>query len=135
MSGKVQALPGLRCHHYIERRCLYEERLNPGLHREWRCQVLCAWEEAYERFIDQAEHFRLSGEEVGELWKKRLAAMVAESPQGYCRVYQEDAAILTRRDSLLRAFGARGVGNLDPEAPFACPLYWQELCLQALPPC
>lgn len=77
MSATVRPLPTVACEFYLQGHCLYEERLNPGLHQAWRCVVWRQWEEAFDSFLTRAEAFRLAEDTAGRIWEKRCAQLVA----------------------------------------------------------
>ena len=109
--GKVHALPGDGCWHYIFGRCLYEERLNPGYRRSYRCQVLNRWEAAYDDFLARAEAMGVEQENVPELWEIQFQRMAREA--FHCRTH---------------------VFNHDFRPP-ACANELDGLCILGLPKC
>lgn len=104
-------LPGADCRHFVSGRCLREERLNPGLDREARCQVLLRLGEAFDRFLDRAEAFSLSEEQAGRAWEARF-------PE------------ISRRHSDCRDCPPGGT-DAFPD----CPRLMGDLCLGRLPEC
>ena len=68
----ILRLPGVSCAHYRLGRCLYEENLNPGYDQGLRCKVLISLQEAYDRFITQADVFNLAEHTAAAIWKKRF---------------------------------------------------------------
>lgn len=70
--SNVRQMPGKACRFYRLGRCLYEERLNPGLNLAWRCAVVRRWEEEYDDFVQRAEVFGLEDEAAGTIWEKRF---------------------------------------------------------------
>ncbi|MBN2140913.1 MAG: hypothetical protein PHV85_01305 [Desulfovibrionaceae bacterium] len=85
--AKIHRLPGRGCRFYQKGRCLYEETLNPGLNRDWRCRVLLAWETAYDDFLGQAEAFSLGRDAAVALWERRFQRLVdldCECPDYLC---------------------------------------------------
>lgn len=77
--AKISRMPGRECAYYLQGRCAYEERLNPGLHSGYRCAVLTRWEVEYDQFLDQAEAFQLNDETAGRIWDARFRRL-AEGP-------------------------------------------------------
>jgi len=88
--GKVQRLPGDGCRHYVFGRCLYEERLNPGYRRSYRCQVLNRWESAYDDFLSRAEAMGVRQESVPELWEIQFQRMAREAFHCRTHVFNHD---------------------------------------------
>lgn len=107
----ITRLPGTGCRFYERGRCLYEERLNPGYHEEWRCAVLVRWEGVYEDFLRQAEAFGLTDAAASALWQRRFERLAAAPPE--CPRFQP--------------------GPTD-ELP-GCALSTEGLCVLALPEC
>ncbi|WP_320008726.1 hypothetical protein [Maridesulfovibrio sp.] len=70
--AKVTKLPGHMCRFYKNGRCLYEEMLNPGYNREWRCLVLRELEGEYDRLLLQADNFHLEEQAFRDLWERRM---------------------------------------------------------------
>ncbi len=121
MDSKVSPFPGVHCAYFVQGRCLYEESRNPGLNTAWRCKVLAAWEEEYERFLTQAENFDLEIELATRIWQQRLSDLIiGPSP---CPDYQPG-----------RPAVQPGEGDED-EPDIACAFSWIGLCLFALPAC
>ncbi len=110
-GGRVVRLPGVGCRHYDRGRCLYEEALNPGYHRRWRCVVLLRWESAYDDFLERADRFGLSEAGLPELLRRRFERLTGEDVD--CPDY------------------APGADGSLPE----CRLLHEELCLLKLPEC
>lgn len=77
MTAKVLKFPGAGCRHYLHGRCLYEEHLNPGFRRSYRCGVLEGWEAQFESFVDRAEAFGIGQAQAGGLWSRRLEGLVS----------------------------------------------------------
>jgi len=109
--GTLVRLPAVGCVHFHAGRCLYEERLNPGLHTAWRCTVLARWETVYDEFLDRAENFGLSEAELGLLWSRRFERLAEESVP--CPDVREG----------------------DSESMPECLHLLEELCLLRLPEC
>jgi hypothetical protein len=110
-KGTVTRLPGLSCVHYTRGRCLYEEALNPGYHRSWRCTVLLGWESVYDEFLDRAERFALPETHLPDLWRRRFARL---------------------------SEGEVDCAHYDPgseEGVPECRQLHEELCLRLLPEC
>jgi hypothetical protein len=64
-------LPGDGCRYFARGRCLYEERLNPGLRREFFCAVMVFLEDRFDAFVIRADAFGLSSEEASRIWERR----------------------------------------------------------------
>ncbi|MBG0789280.1 MAG: hypothetical protein H0S80_02155 [Desulfovibrionaceae bacterium] len=110
--GKIHALPGDGCRHYIFGRCLYQERLNPGYRRSYRCQVLNRWERAYDDFLNRADAMGVDQESVSGLWAIQFQRMAREA--FHCRNH---------------------VFNHDDHRPPACRNEMDGLCVLGLPKC
>ncbi len=110
MVKKVRRMPGTACRYFEQGRCLYEERLNPGYNRAWRCRVLLRWEEAYDTFLAQADNFVIDPETAAGIWQQRLGELMR---QGHgCPDHEPGGRDMTGC--------GRNLGGL---------------CLTALPPC
>ena len=72
MNKNITPLPGIHCEFYERGRCLYEERLNPGLHEAWQCAVLAGLVREYDRFLAQTEHFDIDDGTALRILEKRL---------------------------------------------------------------
>ena len=83
--GELKRLPGHGCRFFARGRCLYEERLNPGYTKKWRCGVLLRWESVYDDFLVRAEAFGLEEDELSELWRERLERLMLQ--EGRCERY------------------------------------------------
>jgi len=83
--GKLERLPAGECYHYIVGRCLYEERLNPGYRKSYRCQVLNRWESAYDDFLVRAEAMGVEQESVPGLWDIQFRRMARDA--FHCRTH------------------------------------------------
>lgn len=110
MTARIRRLPGNDCHHFVHGRCLYEEHLNPGYNRRWRCSVLLSWEDSYDDFLLRAEAFQLEAATAAGLWEGRIERLVEAAPG--CG------------DFVSGGDGATGCANAV-----------SELCLAALPVC
>jgi hypothetical protein len=110
MRVTVRRLPAASCEHFLSGRCLFEERLNPGLHREWQCAVLRAWEGEYDDVLSRADAFGLDPGAALRLWAQRAGRMGRP---------------------------ARICPDLAPggEEPLGCALAWELLCLRKVPAC
>ena len=116
MTAKVLKFPGAGCRHYLHGRCLYEEHLNPGFRRSYRCGVLEGWEAQFESFVDRAEAFGIGQAQAGGLWSRRFEGLVS---------------------------GRRDCAEFIPEAdaarsesePMGCALFMEGFCLIRLPRC
>lgn len=69
-------LPGDGCRYFACGHCLYEERINPGLRREFFCTVMVFLEDRFDAFVIRAEAFGLSSEEAGRIWEQRWAGQL-----------------------------------------------------------
>ena len=67
-------LPGRGCRFWAAGRCLYEERLNPGLHAGFACTALQALADSFDAFVVRGESLGLSSEEAGRIWERRVDA-------------------------------------------------------------
>ncbi len=123
MAGKIHPLPGVNCASFLQGRCLYEERINPGLHASWRCQVLVRLEEEYDRFLDQAEHFSLDLRTAMNIWENRADALMGVRPP--CGEYSPGRLDIQEL----------GENERPEDAVLDCAHYWLGLCLPKLPPC
>lgn len=70
--AKVTKMPGCMCVFYLSGKCLYEEMLNPGYNKEWRCKVLEDLEDEYDKLLRQAENFNLDEQAFSDLWEQRI---------------------------------------------------------------
>ena len=70
--AKVTKMPGRMCRFYQNGRCLYEEMLNPGYNRDWRCLVLKELEGKYDKLLLQADNFHLDEQAFRDLWEQRI---------------------------------------------------------------
>ena len=122
MPCRIRVLPGRNCEFYMYNRCLYEERLNPGWNREWRCQALAAWEEEYDHFLTQAETFQLEAATATRIWERRFAGIVQRGP--VCGNFATANGVL----------GA-GVAGQSVDSVIGCVNLHEGLCLQSLPEC
>lgn len=77
MPAIVSHLPAAACVFRVQGRCLYPERLNPGLNRAWRCAVWAEWEADFDAFLHRAEAFALEDGQAGRLWARRQARLLA----------------------------------------------------------
>jgi len=76
--GDMKKLPGDECKHFALGRCFYEEWLNPGYTKSWRCQVLARWETAFDEFMVRAENFGVEQEAVPGLWENQFQRMARD---------------------------------------------------------
>lgn len=106
---KLKRLPGTDCRYYSFGRCIYEEILNPGYNRGWRCEVLSGLIHSYDHFLDQAEIFNLNGTKAEAIWKERLSARI---PVWNCPDYRP-----------------------DPEREGECILLFHNQCILSMPSC
>lgn len=123
MAGKLSPMPGVNCAFFLQGRCLYEERVNPGLRDSWRCRVLVALEQEYDRFLDQAEHFNLDLRTAMNIWERRAEEIVGWKPP--CDAY-------ACRGPEVQVDGENG---RPEDAVLDCVHYWLGLCLPELPAC
>lgn len=66
-------LPGDGCRFFASGHCLYEERVNPGLRREFFCAFMAILEDRFDAFVIRAEAFGLSSAEASRIWERRWA--------------------------------------------------------------
>jgi len=78
-GADVLRLPAFGCRSYHGGRCLYEEQLNPGYDQRLRCQVLAKWEAVYEDFLNRAEQFNLTEQDLAGLWRARFERLAGEA--------------------------------------------------------
>ena len=69
----VLRLPGDGCRFLVAGRCLYEERVNPGLCRDFACTVLATLEGHFDEFVTRGEILGLSSEQAGRIWEERMS--------------------------------------------------------------
>ncbi|MBF0482713.1 MAG: hypothetical protein HQK81_07455 [Desulfovibrionaceae bacterium] len=116
--AKIAPFPGAACDYHRSGRCLYEERLNPGLDASWRCAALAACEAAFDGFLTQADNFGLSDVRAVAIWKTRFAGLTEKRPD--CGRFEPD-----------QEGGYPGCVHLDrdvclmrlPKCPGVCPNY------------
>jgi hypothetical protein len=65
---KVLKMPGVGCRYFIREHCCYEERLNPGLHEDWKCEVLLRLDDRFETLIERDDS-ELTLEQAGRIWR------------------------------------------------------------------
>jgi hypothetical protein len=123
MRKRVTFLPGVNCEFYKRGRCFYEERLNPGLHRDWRCQVLLYLEGEYDRLLNQADAFNLDMPTATRIWEGRFRRIVRGVKP--CGEYEPGHV----RDP------AGGPMEDEESAVVDCLHGWLGLCLLRLPLC
>ncbi len=70
--ARVTKMPGRMCRFYKNGKCLYEEKLNPGYNRQWRCTVLKGLEGEYDKLLRQADNFHLDEHAFSEFWEQRI---------------------------------------------------------------
>jgi hypothetical protein len=73
--SQVFRLPVTGCSHLIHGRCFYEEYLNPGYQKDYRCLVLGKVQELYDSFLTQADAFGLDESTASGIWEKRFREM------------------------------------------------------------
>lgn len=78
--SKITRMPGGDCRFFRQGRCLYEERLNPGYHGQWRCGVVRRLEDDYDDFVYRAERFDILDKTAGAIWEKRFKEMIEAGP-------------------------------------------------------
>ena len=84
--SRVLRLPAGTCRHFVKGRCDYEEILNPGYHRSYRCPVLGRLENLYDDFLGQAEAFGLNEASASTIWEKRFREMYGKDTG--CQAYE-----------------------------------------------
>ncbi|MEW5773124.1 MAG: hypothetical protein AB1916_06320 [Thermodesulfobacteriota bacterium] len=110
MPASFHHMPAAACAFHVQDRCLYPERLNPGLDQSWRCVVWREWEADFDAFLHRAEAFSLDDDAASRLWAKRQARLLA---------------------------AARTCPDFTPggEGPVGCVRDLELLCLGKLPAC
>ncbi|WP_147821587.1 hypothetical protein [Salidesulfovibrio onnuriiensis] len=108
---KLRRMPAEDCRFHLKERCLYQERLNPGYCREWRCSVLEDWERIFDEFLHRAEAFGLELREVNELWARQFDRLMRGNLE--CDRYEYDPG----------------------QDPPGCVWQHDGLCIPALPEC
>lgn len=86
--NRIIALPARGCRHYLRGRCQYEEHLNPGYHKSYRCTVLDRLQNLYDGFLAQADAFGLDETQACGIWEKRFGALCREDTG--CQAYEPD---------------------------------------------
>ncbi|BCS87007.1 hypothetical protein [Pseudodesulfovibrio sediminis] len=106
--GNIKRLPGDSCRHYALGHCSYQEWLNPGYTRSWRCQVIERWESAFDDFLARAEGFGVEQDAVPDLWNRQFQRLAREvfhcqryvfepgAPALACRHQAEGVCILSQ---------------------------------------
>jgi hypothetical protein len=124
VTGRMSVLPAKACRFFLRGRCLYEERLNPGWRRDWRCKTLLGLEDAYERFLAQADNFQLEEKTAAGIWERRLVSLLDKgSPCGCFTPAPEPDP-------------EAGAADLDQESALVGCLHLLEgLCVLELPEC
>ncbi|WFS64118.1 hypothetical protein LF599_08160 [Pseudodesulfovibrio thermohalotolerans] len=84
--SKISRLPGTDCRHHLNGRCLYEEWLNPGYTKSWRCQVTARWESSFDDFLRRAEFFGVAEDAAPDLWGRQFQRMARET--FHCGMYK-----------------------------------------------
>lgn len=118
MTGRLARLPGEGCPHCRAGRCLYEERLNPGLREANRCAVLNRLCRAFDDFVLRADNLGLTDEQAEALWQARFPATLAK--EGNCQDYLPDDT--TSFPDCVHAAGDLCLLAL-PLCPGRCPRY------------
>ena len=77
MKAKILPWPGDGCIHFYGGRCLYDERMNPGLREEWRCTVLTGMLHEYDLFVASADAFELDDAVAATIWRRRMVERMA----------------------------------------------------------
>jgi hypothetical protein len=139
MPAKITPLPGKRCALYVAGRCLLQERRNPGLRQEWRCKVLVAWENEYEKFLTQADNFQLDEQLSVKIWRQRMEAILSSQPvcpnyrPSWRNIEDGEPPTIPSPAEVGGFFG--GLDMSQEDAEIACADSWVGLCLHALPVC
>ena len=123
MAGKISPMPGVNCASFFKGRCLYKERMNPGLHEAWRCRILLQLEEEYDRFLEQAENFSMNLRTAMNIWERRAEDIMGWKPP--CADYSPLGPELAEASEDER----------PEDAVLDCARYWLGLCLLRLPAC
>ncbi len=103
----VLHIPGDGCRFRVAGRCLYEERINPGLCREFACTVLSVLEGHFDEFVTRGEILGLSSGQAGRIWEERMAkalnigwdcanfaSLLDEAGEVVCRHFVEGICLL-----------------------------------------
>lgn len=104
-------LPGQGCRHYLLGRCYYQEFLNPGYERIYRCRVLVRLQAVYDAFLTQADSFNLEDAAAAAIWRKRFLELCREDTG--CQDHKPD----------------------DTESFPGCSLCLGDVCVLRLPGC
>lgn len=132
--AKRLAFPALSCIHYADGACLYEERINPGLHTEWLCSELQRFSDAYESIEERADAFGIGdGKHFAALVLERFSAM--PSMGEICPDFV--AAPLEEKGSELRQEPQENVGffSLLNSLNIDCLFSLDGLCRKKMPLC
>nr|WP_154655355.1 hypothetical protein [Maridesulfovibrio hydrothermalis] len=111
--AKITKMPGRMCRYYQSGKCFYEEMLNPGYNKEWRCKVLRDLEGEYDKLLRQAEAFKLDADAFSDLWEQRIEEHLKSGAVCRKMVSHEDE---------------------DEDSPF-CAAVCDEVCLFEMPEC
>lgn len=114
-QSRTVGLPAHTCAYHREGHCLYQEHLNPGYAEHFRCVEVRRIDARFDEFVDRAEAFALSPEQVGSIWNKRFGQL------------QQDAC---RCDEFVRAPAGGARLGLVP-----CARLFGDVCLLRTPVC
>ncbi len=76
--SNITRLPGVGCTYYLRGRCLYAERINPGLDRSLACIVVTRWADNLDDFLGRAEAMGVEQSSVAAIWQSRIQEMLPE---------------------------------------------------------
>lgn len=117
MSERVARFPGRHCRFFDKGRCLYEEHLNPGYHRRFRCTVLARFEREFDHWLARSDNFQLGPDVARSVWRDKFRAMAAGVP---CS--KHIPCLDSRNDE-------------SPDTLVNCALIREGVCLDELPVC
>ncbi|WP_432736790.1 hypothetical protein [Maridesulfovibrio sp. FT414] len=109
--ARITKMPGRNCRFFTNGKCLYEEMLNSGYNRDWRCRVIRDLEGEYDRLLRQAEAFKLDEEAFTDIWEQRID------------------------EHLKSTVVCRKMIPLDEEGLPFCAALWDDVCLLELEDC
>lgn len=112
------SLPARACRYYAKGVCIYAESMNPGFEASFCCTLMAALMRDWDDFLDRAEAFSLSEEQVRQIWGT-LAGKKLSKP-AHCP----------------HKGRATGTQSLTASGDFVnCPYLSGSACLLSLPRC
>ncbi|NLY41786.1 MAG: hypothetical protein GX055_09225 [Desulfovibrionales bacterium] len=75
---RVLFLPGDGCCFFYAGHCLYEEKMNPGLHEQFQCAVLAALDADFDDFVQRCERLSVQVETAGQIWNKQCEDVLGQ---------------------------------------------------------